>query len=89
MSILGYIVVGLIVGSIAKAILKDRAVGGWLASLVIGVIGAVVGGWLGNLIFDVGLGDAFDLRTWVLALGGSLIVLLVYGAITGRRGSRV
>ncbi|GAB2604111.1 GlsB/YeaQ/YmgE family stress response membrane protein [Pseudactinotalea suaedae] len=85
MGLLGFLIVGLICGTIAKAILKDRAVGGWLASLVIGVIGALVGGWLGSMIFDTDLGGFFDIKTWLLALGGSLIVLLVYTAITGKR----
>lgn len=85
MGLLGFLVVGLICGALAKAILKDRAVGGWLASLVIGVLGALLGGWLGSLLFDIGLGGFFDIRTWLLALGGSLLVLVIYGAITGRR----
>lgn len=90
MGILGYIIVGLICGALAKALLKDRAVGGILASLIIGVVGAVVGGWIGSLLFNITLGSFFDLRTWLLALMGSIIVLFVYTAITGRRsGTRV
>ncbi len=84
MGLLGFLIVGLICGALAKAILSDRAVGGWLASLVIGVIGALLGGFLGSVIFDTGLGGFFEIRTWLLALGGSLLVLLIYGAITGR-----
>ena len=42
MGFFGFLIVGLICGTLAKAILKDRAVGGWLASLIIGVIGAFV-----------------------------------------------
>jgi len=82
--LLGFLIVGLICGALAKAILSDRAVGGWLASLVIGVLGALLGGFLGSVIFDTGLGGFFEIRTWLLALGGSLLVLLIYGAITGR-----
>ncbi|GAA2528437.1 GlsB/YeaQ/YmgE family stress response membrane protein [Rarobacter incanus] len=85
MGFLAYIFLGLICGSIAKAILSDRAVGGWVASIVIGVIGAVVGGWIGSAIFDVGLGDLGDFRTWILALVGSLVVLFVFTAVTGKR----
>lgn len=85
MGFLGFLIVGLICGALAKAILADRAVGGWLASLVIGVLGAFLGGWLGSVIFDVGLGGFFELRTWLLALGGSLLVLVIYGALTGRK----
>lgn len=85
MGFLGFLIVGLICGAIAKMILSDRAVGGWLASLVIGVIGALVGGWLGSVLFDVELGGFFEIRTWLLALGGSLLVLFIYTAVTGKR----
>lgn len=90
MGILGYIIVGLVCGAIAKALLNDRAVGGWITSLIIGVVGAIVGGWIGSMLFNITLGSFFELRTWLLALMGSIIVLFVYTAITGRRsGSRV
>ncbi len=85
MGLLAYALVGLICGSLAKAILSDRAVGGWIASLVIGMIGAVVGGWIGSAVFGVGLGDLGDIRTWVLALVGSIVVLLIYTGLTGKR----
>lgn len=64
MGILGYIILGLIVGAIAKAIMPGRAGEGWGSNLVIGVIGAIVGGWIGNFVFNVGLGSFWNLRTW-------------------------
>lgn len=85
MGFIGWIVLGLIAGAIAKAILKDRAPGGFLGTLILGVVGAVVGGWLGSLIFDAPLEDFWSLQTWVLAIIGSVIVLWVVGALTGRR----
>jgi len=85
MGLLGFLIVGLICGALAKVILADRAVGGWLASLVIGVVGALVGGWLGSILFDVELGGFFDIKTWLLALGGSILVLFIYTAVTGKR----
>ena len=88
MDILGYIVVGLICGAIAKALLKDRAVGGWLATLILGIVGAIVGGWLGGLLLDIELGGFFELRTWLLAILGSVVVLFIYTAITGKRTRR-
>ena len=88
MGILGWIVLGLVAGAIAKAILPGRQGGGWVITLVLGVVGAILGGWIGSLIFGGGLGDFFDLRTWLLAILGAIIVLLIYGAIAGRR-SRV
>ena len=88
MGILGYIVVGLICGAIAKALLKDRAVGGWLATLILGIVGAIVGGWLGSIFFDVELGGFFEIRTWLLAILGSVVVLFIYTSITGKRTRR-
>ena len=59
---------------------------GWLATIVLGIVGALLGGFLGSAIFGVNLGGFFDLRTWLLAIGGSLVALLIYGLVTGRRG---
>jgi uncharacterized membrane protein YeaQ/YmgE (transglycosylase-associated protein family) len=85
MGILAFLILGLIAGAIAKAILPGRQGGGWVITLVVGVVGAILGGWIGSLIFGGGLADFFDLRTWLLAILGAVIVLLVYGALAGRR----
>jgi len=84
MGFLAFLLIGLIAGAIAKAILPGKGPGGWLAALVIGVIGALLGGWLGSVIFGVDLGGFFSIETWLLAIGGSLLVLVIYGAIAGR-----
>ena len=86
MGILGWIVLGLVAGAIAKLILPGRQGGGWIITIVLGIVGAILGGFLGNLLFGVELGTFFDLRTWLLAIGGALVVLLIYGLVT--RGSR-
>lgn len=88
MGIIAFLILGLIVGAIARAIMKDRIAGGWLASLIIGVVGALVGGWIGTL---TGLGDVdefFSLSTWLLAILGAVIVLAIWGAITGGARSK-
>lgn len=84
MGFLGFLLLGLIAGAIAKAILPGRQGGGWLLTLVLGVVGAILGGWIGSLIFGGGLGDFFDLRTWLLSILGAVIVLLIFGAVTRR-----
>jgi uncharacterized membrane protein YeaQ/YmgE (transglycosylase-associated protein family) len=89
MGILGFLILGLIAGAIAKAILPGRQGGGWVITLVLGVVGALLGGWIGSLIFGGGLAEFFDLRTWLLAILGSIIVLLIYGAVTNRSHRRV
>lgn len=85
MGILGWIVLGLIAGAIAKLILPGRQGGGWLITIILGIVGAILGGFLGNLLFNIELGTFFDLRTWLLAIGGAIVVLLIYGLATRGR----
>lgn len=86
MTIIGWIILGLIAGAVAKALLPGTQGGGWFITLILGVVGALLGGFLGGLLFNVDLGGFFDIRTWLLAIGGSVVVLLIYGLVT--RGSR-
>jgi uncharacterized membrane protein YeaQ/YmgE (transglycosylase-associated protein family) len=85
MSFLGFLLLGLIAGFIAKAILPGRQGGGLIITLILGVLGAFLGGWLGGLIFNAPLEEFFSIQTWIVAIVGALIVLVIYGAITGRR----
>ncbi|GAB3600276.1 GlsB/YeaQ/YmgE family stress response membrane protein [Microbacterium tumbae] len=84
MSFLGFLLLGLIAGAIAKLILPGRQGGGWFVTLLLGVVGALLGGWLGSVIFGVGIDGFFELSSWLLAIGGAIIVLLIYGLIVGR-----
>jgi uncharacterized membrane protein YeaQ/YmgE (transglycosylase-associated protein family) len=86
MGIIGWIILGLIAGAIAKAILPGRQGGGWLVTLLLGVVGALLGGWIGSAVFGIGLENFWSLQTWLLAILGSIVVLLIYGLVT--RGSR-
>jgi len=85
MSFIAFLVLGLIAGLIAKAILPGKQGGGWIATLLLGVVGAILGGWLGGLLFNVDLGEFWSLETWLVAIGGSIVVLLIYGLIVGGR----
>ncbi len=85
MGIIGWIILGLAAGAIAKAILPGTQGGGWLITLVLGVVGALLGGFIGGLLFNVDLGGFFDIRTWLLAIGGAILVLLIYGLMTRRK----
>ena len=84
MGILAWIVFGLIAGFLAKFLMPGKAPGGIIATIVLGIVGAVVGGFLGTL---VGFGDVsgFDIRSMALAVGGGIVVLLVYGLLTKGR----
>ncbi|GAB2509865.1 GlsB/YeaQ/YmgE family stress response membrane protein [Microbacterium petrolearium] len=85
MSFIAFIILGLIAGAIAKAILPGEQGGGWIMTLILGVVGALVGGWIGTAIFGVGLEEFWSLESWLLAIGGSIVVLLIWGLITGNR----
>jgi len=85
MGFLAFVLLGLIAGAIAKAILPGKQGGGWFATLILGVIGALVGGWLGSLLFNADMNQFWSLSSWLLAIGGSIIVLLIWGLIVGRK----
>ena len=71
MGILGWIIIGLIMGALAKAVLPGRQGGGWLATLLLGVVGAIVGGLLGSLLFGRRYdGASGHSSTWLLAFVG-------------------
>ena len=78
MGFFSFLRLGLIAGALAKLILPGRQGGGWLVTLLLGVVGAMVGGWLGGLVFDVDLQGFFSPSTWLLAIGGPFLVFLVY-----------
>ena len=89
MGIIGWIVLGLLAGLIAKAILPGDDPGGIIVTTLIGIVGALLGGFIGSAL---GIGDVdefFDIGTWLCAIGGSLILLLLYRLVAGgRRGAR-
>jgi uncharacterized membrane protein YeaQ/YmgE (transglycosylase-associated protein family) len=86
LSFLAFLLLGLIAGAIAKAILPGKQGGGWFITLLLGVVGALLGGWLGGLLFGVDLQEFWSIQTWLVAIVGSIIVLLIYGLVT--RNSR-
>ena len=83
MSIIGWIVFGLIAGFIASKIVNKQGEG-FILDLVLGVVGAMVGGWLFERFGYEGV-SGFNIYSMVVAIIGAVIVLFIYHAITGRR----
>lgn len=85
MGIVGWIVLGLLAGLIAKAILPGAESVGILLTILLGIAGALLGGFLATAL---GLGDPidefFDLSTWVAAVVGSLLILVIANALRSR-----
>lgn len=86
MSWLSFIILGLIAGAIAKLIVPGKQGGGWFATLVLGVLGAVLGGWLAGVIFNLDYNEFWSIQSWLIAIAGALVALVLWGFLTrGRR----
>jgi uncharacterized membrane protein YeaQ/YmgE (transglycosylase-associated protein family) len=85
MSIIGWIILGLAAGAIAKAILPGDQPGGVIVTTLVGIVGAFLGGLIA---WAIGLGDPidefFDLSTWIAAIIGAIVLLLVWQMIANR-----
>ena len=77
MGILSWILLGLIAGALAKFIMPGKDPGGFIVTILIGIVGAILGGFLGKF---VGLGkvESFDLGGIFIATAGAIVLLIVY-----------
>ena len=90
MGIIAFIILGLLAGAIAKALLPGDDPGGFIVTMLIGIVGALLGGFLAGALFDADpLDEFFDISTWLTAIVGAIVLLLIYRMVTGRRGGRV
>jgi len=85
MGFLGWVVLGLIAGAIAKLIMPGDDPGGIIVTMLLGIVGAVIGGFLGSRFFGVGLQTFWSLQTWIVAIIGSLVLLGIYRLVAGGR----
>ena len=83
MSIIGWIIFGVIAGFIASKIVNKQGEG-FIMDLVLGVVGAVVGGFLSTRLGFGGV-DGFNISSMFIAVIGAIIVLVIYHALVGRR----
>ena len=84
MGIIAFIILGLLAGIIAKALMPGRDPGGIIVTTLIGVAGALLGGFLAGAIFDADpLDEFFDVSTWLTAIVGAIILLVIYRLVVG------
>jgi uncharacterized membrane protein YeaQ/YmgE (transglycosylase-associated protein family) len=81
MGIVAWLIFGLVAGLLAKFVLPEKAPGGLIATILLGIIGAAVGGWIGTQLGFGGVSE-FDFRSMLLAVGGSCLCLIVYALLT-------
>jgi uncharacterized membrane protein YeaQ/YmgE (transglycosylase-associated protein family) len=83
MSIISWIILGLIAGFIGSKIVDKQGQGFWL-NIALGIVGALIGGFLFDLFGATGI-TGLNIWSMIVAIVGSVVVLLVYNALTGRR----
>ena len=84
-TLIAYIIIGRIGGSIAKAIMPGEEGGGWVATAALGAFGALLAGWLGQLIFDSSYHGIFSIRGLIFSVVGAVIILTVQGWLKKRK----
>lgn len=87
MGILGWIVLGIVVGALAKLVLPGKDPGGIIVTCLVGIVGALLGGFIGRSWLGTDLGGFFDLRTWGLGLLGAVVLLVLYRLVARVIGS--
>ena len=84
MGLIGWVILGLIAGAIAKAVHTGDAPGGLLGTLFVGIVGALLGGLIASAVGIGGIGSLFSLGTWLAAIGGAFLLLVLFDALAGR-----
>ena len=84
MGIISWIFLGLIAGALAKFLVPGKDPGGFIVTILIGIVGAILGGFLGSFI-GLGRVESFDLGGLIIATLGAIILLVLYRLF--RRGT--
>ena len=85
MSILGWILFGLIVGVVAKLIMPGPDPGGMIVTIFLGIVGALIGGFIGRMLGWYGEGDPVG---FIMAVIGAIVVLFGYREISSTSQGR-
>ena len=80
-AILWTLVIGLVVGVIAKLLMPGKDPGGCIITILLGIAGAFVGTWLGKMFW----GENYT-AGWIMSVVGAMVLLLIYRLIAGKRG---
>jgi uncharacterized membrane protein YeaQ/YmgE (transglycosylase-associated protein family) len=86
--ILSWLIFGLLAGAVARLVVPGRQSIGCLATLAVGIVGALIGGLIGQVIFGHKVHFGWDLGPFLLAVAGAAVLLLALDALAGRRRRR-
>lgn len=86
-AIIGWIIFGLIAGAIAKMIMPGKDPGGIFVTILLGIAGALLGGFIGRALWGSTGASDWSIGSFLLAIGGSILLLFLYRLFVGRRSS--
>ncbi len=84
MGIITWIVLGLIVGALAKFLMPGKDPGGFIVTTIIGIVGAILGGFISTKL-GFGTVTGFNIGSIAIAVGGAMILLILYRVVRGKR----
>lgn len=84
-AIITWIIFGAIVGAVARFLMPGRDPMGWVATIVLGIVGSFVGGWLGQVVFAGNASLPPPSAGWIGSIIGAIVVLAIYRYTQGRR----
>jgi uncharacterized membrane protein YeaQ/YmgE (transglycosylase-associated protein family) len=88
MGIIGWILLGLFAGILAKFLLPGDDPGGIIITTIVGIVGALLGGFVAKALgFGDPIDEFFDISTWIAAIIGAMALLFAYRAVAGRSGA--
>lgn len=83
--IIGTIIFGAVIGVLARLVIPGKQAMGWIITVVIGIIGALLGYWIWGLISDKGDTSGIDWWRWIISIAAAVVLTLAYTSITSKR----
>ena len=88
MEIIGVIIAGAIIGALAKLVMPGRQAGGIIITIILGIIGVIIGYYLAAAL-GVEATNGIDWLRWIISIIVAVVLIAIYGAVTGRRSDTV
>jgi uncharacterized membrane protein YeaQ/YmgE (transglycosylase-associated protein family) len=88
MEIIGVIIAGAIIGALAKLVMPGRQAGGVIVTIILGILGVLIGYYLAAAL-GVEATSGIDWLRWIISIIVAVVLIAIYGAVTGRRNSSV
>jgi uncharacterized membrane protein YeaQ/YmgE (transglycosylase-associated protein family) len=88
MEIIGVIIAGAIIGALAKLVMPGKQAGGIIITIILGIIGVIIGYYLAAAL-GVAATNGIDWLRWIISIIVAVVLIAIYGAVTGRRNTAV